>query len=106
LASTAGEFRVGAAIVRGRRVVSIGWNQRKTHPKSLSRYKAHHAEFHSIVGMHKFDLVGSDIYVARVTPGGNIGMAKPCIYCQAFLRSCGIRRAYFTTDSGFDFIKL
>ena len=93
-------YRVGAAIYIGNRLISIGWNQRKTHPKQRSIFRWTHAEMSAIIGTNKHDLTRSTIYVARITPGGDVKMAKPCIDCQRILRAAGIKNIIFTDEQG------
>lgn len=100
LLSTAPHHKVGSSIMKGKRVLSVGWNSDKTHPASKTRYNAHHAEFACIVGNHKLDLIGCTLYVTRVTPGGRISMAKPCSDCCDIIRAAGIDKVFYTTHSG------
>jgi len=100
LASMAQHYRVGAAIFKGPRLISIGWNSEKTHPSSCTRYSAHHAEFSALVGNYKYDLVGASIFVVRITPSGKIGMAKPCDACQDFIYAAGITKVFYTNFNG------
>ena len=41
----------------------------------------------------------SVVYVARVTKGGNIGLAKPCATCEAFLRNKNVKKVFYTIDA-------
>lgn len=100
LMSNAPHHKVGAAIFSGNRLISIGWNSTKTHPSSKTRHKAHHAEFAALVGNYKYDLIGTTLFVTRVTPGGAISMAKPCDECQKVIKAAGIKKVYFTNHYG------
>lgn len=100
LLSGAEHHRVGAALFKGKALVSIGWNSKKTHPASLTRYKAHHAEFACLTGLYKTDLATTTIFVARITKGGNIGMSKPCDACSSLLRASGIKKVFYTNNKG------
>lgn len=100
LMSNAPHHKVGAAVFKGSRLISIGWNSTKTHPNSKTRHKAHHAEFSALIGNYKYDLMGSTIFVARVTPGGAISMAKPCDECQKIIGAAGVKKVYFTNHAG------
>jgi deoxycytidylate deaminase len=40
------------------------------------------------------------IYVIRFRKNGGITMAKPCNYCQTFLRKYGIKKVYYTDWMG------
>lgn len=100
LLSNADHHKVGAAVYSGKRLLSIGWNHEKSHPKSTTRYNAHHAEFTALIGNHKLDLVGSTIMVTRLTPGGQYLMAKPCPECFKIIKAAGIGRIYYTNENG------
>lgn len=43
----------------------------------------------------------SVMYVVRTRRGdGSVGMAKPCAACQKLLAACGIKRVYYSTNTG------
>jgi deoxycytidylate deaminase len=93
-------LKVGAAILKGSRLISIGWNDsRKTHPSSGTRYHGIHAEFSAIVGNYKTSLHGATIFVARLKKNC-LGMAKPCPACEQLIREAGIKKVYFTNNDG------
>lgn len=95
------KFRVGAAIFRGKRLISMGWNNTwKTHPESKARFKACHAEFAAIQGNYKYDLIGATIYVVRITNANRRGMAKPCKYCEEVIAAAGIEQVIYTNQKG------
>ena len=98
--------RVGAVICSGGRILSSGVNR-----IGYSRYRLDrrfpesiHAEVAAIVGLLKtrrqHELVGSILYVSRVDASGNARMARPCPNCRRIIESVGIRRVYYTTDTG------
>lgn len=58
-----------------------------------------HAELGALKGHCKR---GGRLYVARLTPGGAIGMAKPCPRCAERLQVAGIARVTWTTNTGVD----
>ena len=100
-------FRLGAVLVRKRRIISAGFNQmRKTHPimqshaKDLGWTVGLHAEVHACLGVAPRLLEGSDVYVVRIKANGETAMAKPCSFCARFLSEVGIRAAHFTTSDG------
>lgn len=58
-----------------------------------------HAEVNAVQkARNKIDLRGAKIYVARLRPRGEFGMAKPCKLCQHVLVRYGIQRALFSID--------
>jgi tRNA(Arg) A34 adenosine deaminase TadA len=49
----------------------------------------------------------SIVFVARVTKGGQIGLAKPCTKCQTVIRNKGVTRVYYTIDvNSFGYLEL
>ncbi len=96
--------KVGAIIVKGRRMLSSGFNGIKTHaaiktkidPSSL--VDKLHAEIHSILRA-KTNIVGTKMYIARVCPGKKYGtgMSRPCKLCMLYLRKSGIKEIHYTT---------
>lgn len=94
------KYLVGAAIYFGARLISIGWNSKKTSPNCESIFNWHHAETAALVGLSRKDLSRATIYVVRLKKSGVLGMAKPCLGCQRALRASGIRRVYYTDSEG------
>jgi hypothetical protein len=59
------------------------------------RFPAIHAEARLAKKLDR----NSVVYVARVTKGGNIGLAKPCPTCEAFLRNKNVKKVFYTIDA-------
>lgn len=94
------EFRLACVLVKGNRVVNVGWNNgRKSHPKSRSWNNLIHAEFAALIGSCFDDTNGSDAYVYRLRNDGTSGMARPCGECERILRIAGIKRVYYSTTN-------
>ena len=101
-------FRVGAAVARGKRLISTGACTIKTHPRNpklrakTTRTQAC-AEFVAIIRALKqlSSLKNCSIYVTRLRKGGlTLTLAKPCSVCQGYMREVGIRNIFFTDQSG------
>ncbi len=96
------QHRVGAVVTKGERILSTGYNELR-YTRELQKLSVH-AEEAAILKLLKSrrqsSLVGADLYVTRFTPGGRIGLAKPCDMCQALIQAVGIRRVFFTTNGG------
>lgn len=97
--------KMGAVIVKNRRVIGSGQNSRKSHPLqrlfSKSDLKiALHAEISAIVDAlrnhDENELRGSTIFVARVLKNGSRAIAKPCPVCERAIKAYGIEAAYWT----------
>ena len=112
----AGRARIAAAIVLKNEIISIGTNQRKSHPlqaKFSRHYQAIHihAEIDAIAkAVKRIDtrrLAQSTLYVARVKldrTGGDWmwGLAKPCSGCARAIASFDIKRVVWTVDAAYD----
>lgn len=86
--------KVGAAIVRGGRVLSVGFNRPGSSKLSASRY-SRHAEVAAIIAGG--DVRGGTIYVFRSHAKTGVPLlAKPCRDCQDALELAGIRKVVFS----------
>jgi cytidine deaminase len=94
-------YKIGAVIARKSHVLGVGFNQRKTHPRSPSEFKYLHAEVAAALGIPLPELQRAAVYVYRERRDGRPGLSRPCAACQRFLSELGVRVAYFTTESGF-----
>ena len=101
---------MAALIVKGGRTLSVGFNSRRSsglqeHYKLNAHQIGIHAEIDAILSARrKIDLQGSKIIVVRrlkndTAENPAIGLAKPCVMCQAVLYSYGIKRAHFTVSN-------
>ena len=102
-----GGARLGALLVIGNRVVSMGQNMYKTHPlqKRFARRPDaifQHAEINCLVNFLRNndpeDLVNATLYVGRVFGEDmeHIGTAKPCTGCAAAIHHYGIKKVVHT----------
>ena len=98
--------RIGAVIAKGSRILSSGYNRigyskylpNRPYPESI------HAEEAAILKLLRErrlrDLAGSTIFVSRINRSGACRLSKPCRNCQDLIRSVGIKRVVYTTDTG------
>lgn len=93
--------KLGAVVARGKRIEGIGFNRRRSHPKSNTRYCNTHAELSAILNCHKDDLSGCEIYVYRETKSKELAIAKPCQFCHELIKKVGIKRVHYTVDGGY-----
>lgn len=100
------EQRIGSVITFKDKIISLGYNKQKTHPKSPSPYKHIHGEFDAIMKAPKELLKGSSIYVYRITIGNNQGLSKPCKNCLDFIKKHGIVKIYYSTENHWESIEL
>jgi deoxycytidylate deaminase len=92
-------YQLCALVVKRNRVISVGYNNPKTHPLAHTKMRQLHAEMDAIIGCTKAELDGAEIVVVRARRDGKVGMAKPCRACDDFIRRVGLRRVYYTVDS-------
>lgn len=82
-----GEVPVGAALVCGDKIISVGYNTREKQTNVLG-----HAEINCIVKANKrlerWNLSDCDMYVTL----------KPCSMCESIIRQARIRRVYYLID--------
>lgn len=97
---THSRLRLGAAMLVGRRLVSIGWNTNRTHPASDTIFAWRHAEHNCLVGTHKVDCSRATIYVVRVSRSGRDRCSKPCPPCTKLLKAAGVRKVWYINRSG------
>lgn len=97
-------FKVGAVIVKGRRVIAVGHNKTKTHTiikNKLDKYSLVdklHAEMDAVLKA-RTDLCGAKLYVLRICPDNRngTGMSRPCSLCMRLIRGAGIKEIIYTT---------
>ena len=104
------QARIAAAIVYKNEIVSIGINQRKTHPFQAKYSKNEdsiflHAETDAIKNALKNisveDIYSSTLYVCRVKIENNkfiFGLAKPCCGCMRAISNFGINKVFYSLD--------
>jgi deoxycytidylate deaminase len=92
-------YSLCAIIIKKNRVLSVGYNQSKTHSISKDTVvQMIHAEMHAILKCQGGALKGAEMIVARARADRKAGLAKPCSVCQGILRRCGIKRVLYTTN--------
>ena len=95
------KVKLGAAIFKKNRIISLGYNSTKTHPK-LIKYFIHasvHSECDAVLHcVNKEQLKGSEIFVWREDKQGNPVISKPCSMCTQILYEYGVKRAWWVTN--------
>jgi deoxycytidylate deaminase len=90
--------KLGAVIAKGNRVISVGWNKYRTHPKAPHPFKHLHAEVVALFLCGE-EARGADLYVYREGRDGIPRMSKPCPHCMVVIKQYGIKRIFYTNDS-------
>lgn len=99
------KIQLGAVIYKSSKPISFGFNYLKTHPIFAKEFGSIHAEISAILKAQT-DLTGASIYVYREFKDGSLANAKPCSDCMKAIITSGITRIYYTTNNGYEEIKL
>ena len=95
--------KVGAAVVRGNRIISLAANKSGGSGKHGYQW-SRHAELRCIL---RAEPRGCDIYVGRISgETGRLALAKPCAICEGLLGEAGIARVHYTVDGGWESMRL
>lgn len=91
------QFRMGALAMKGGQLRGYATNRLRNHPRIVEDWYdcSTHAE-QSLI--ETCDTRSSIVYVARVTPGGSVALAKPCQSCLRSLTEAGVKRVVWTED--------
>ena len=104
---------VGAVVVHQHRIISSDCNSStRTDAIQAKLDQAHfgcycegkiHAESACLIPYIKrnINLSGGTIYVYREHKNGSIAMARPCERCMSLIKKAGIKKVYYSTESGF-----
>lgn len=93
------KYRVGAAILKGARVLSYGHNKVKTHPNSTNQWKMIHAELDALYKLDPEQAVGATLCVVRLSAVG-LASSKPCPSCWAAIEQAGVERLIYVDLDG------
>jgi tRNA(Arg) A34 adenosine deaminase TadA len=96
-------YHVAAILKRKGRIVKIGENTSKTHPRFKRQYPdgTWASHMHAEMNVLRFAQPGDDIEVMRFSKcGHHMTMAKPCPLCMVELRKSGVRKVRYTNWNG------
>ena len=95
------EYRLCAVIVKGGKLLSVGYNRPLTnglteHYKVAEYCSTTHAEVDAVIKVrNKIDLTGAKMYVARIMYRNNeFGLSRPCEMCNAVLEAYKFKRVF------------
>lgn len=107
------KVQIGAVAVYKHRIISSGHNSTKTNPiqkkYNIYRYDADgehcvHAETNCLLPLihnHDIDFSKVSIYIYREYKNGNLAKSRPCKSCEMLMRELGIRKIYYTNETGY-----
>lgn len=111
--------RLAAILVYKNEVLAIGYNKRKSHPfqRQFAKHEEAiylHAEIDCIknaLRLYDEEMISkATMYVLRVKRPDDDhkafvrGLAKPCCGCERAIAAFDIKKVYYTTDEGYDYL--
>jgi tRNA(Arg) A34 adenosine deaminase TadA len=96
-------YHLAAILKRNGRVVRVGENTSKTHPRFKRQYAdgSWGSHMHAEMNVLRFAEPGDEVEVIRFSKCGHTWtMAKPCALCMYHLRNSGIKRVRYTNWDG------
>lgn len=95
-------LKMGACLMSGSRLLSVGANRWSTHPDSDNNSgfcRSLHAEHCALVKRQHYDAPSRmTLYVARRREDGTVGNSRPCMNCLNLCRLAGVTRVWFYED--------
>lgn len=89
--------KIGKSYVYGVNSTKSSTRFGRRYPNGLMGYHLH-AEMDLLKKIKGFDV--KEISIVRFTKSGTLTMAKPCRFCQKFLKKAGIKRVNYTDWNG------
>jgi len=114
--SSFGRVRIGCVVTQNGKVLSAGFNSRKTNPhqKSYNRFRsldlergaipaALHAEIAALLPLRHSDVDWDkvEVFIYRIRKDRPHGLAAPCPACRQYMKDLGIKKIHYTGDDGY-----
>ena len=96
-------YHVAAILRRNGKVVKIGENTDKTHPRFKRQYEdgTWASHMHAEMNVLRFAKPGDELEVMRFSKCNHeITMAKPCCICMQAIKDAGIKKVRYTNWKG------
>jgi len=96
-------YHLAAILRRKGRVVRVGENTSKTHPRFTRTYKdgSVSSHMHAEMNVLRFAEPGDELEVMRFKKCAHaFAMAKPCLFCMKHIRASGISKVRYTNEAG------
>ena len=96
-------YHLAAFLRRRGKLVRVGTNSKKTHPKYVRHYPdgTRGAHMHAEMDVLRFARPGDELEVIRYRKCDHgWTMAKPCLYCMRHIVASGIKKVRFTNWDG------
>jgi len=101
-------FRLGSVLVYKNKIIKCKHNIGKTHPKlcKFTEFPFIHSESACILSNGLDNCENCIIYTVRILSNNEIALAKPCTTCYKLMQYTNIKKCYFTTKEGYNYIIL
>lgn len=101
------KFKIGCVIVKGNRVLSLGFNYVKCSCEDKIVSNVFHAEIDALKMLKPGQAEGSTVYLFRETKNKTTANSKPCVLCHNILKMQGVKKVYYTvaSDKGWEMEK-
>ena len=96
-------YHLAAILRRKGKVVKIGVNTSKTHPRFTRNYPdgTQRSNMHAEMSVLRFSQPGDTLEVLRCRKSdGGFTIAKPCRWCMEHIRAAGISQVRYTNRGG------
>lgn len=93
------DHKLSCLVTKKDRIISSGYNQKKTCPNSPYKYKYIHCEYNALKRLNIEDTKGCTVYIYRENKQGIPSNAAPCIFCRKLLQSFSIKRIIYSYDN-------
>lgn len=105
-------IKIGACAVYKHKVISTGFNSKRTSPlqKKYNKYRfavdtnhTCHAEISCLkplMNRKDIDFKHVDLYIFRAYQNGELALSRPCPSCMKLISELGIRNIYYTNYGG------
>ena len=101
--SGAPDFKHGAVLVRGGKVIAHGTNNHKKPgylADSLYGEKMWHSETDVLTKVRKERIDGAILYIAGLSKADNLLCSKPCKCCSKFIQKFNLKAVYYSDKDG------
>lgn len=107
------KVNIGCVIVYKNRIISSGYNTKKTNPiqKKYNKIRfscegnhSRHAETSALLPILKLRNINRSrlrVYLFRAHANGSLALSKPCPSCMKMLKDAGIKQIYFTEENSY-----
>lgn len=97
------QYHLAAFLRRKGRIIRVGVNTDKTHPRFKRQYTdgTWGSQMHAEMNVLRFAQPGDELEVARYLKCGNkFAMARPCDHCVRYIQDAGISSVKYTNTQG------